>query len=274
MGEERMRADAAMVARGLAGSREKARALIEAGLAVVNGRRIEKPSQRVGDGDDIEVLGSVNRYVGRGGLKLEKALKVFGVDPSGKICMDIGASTGGFTDVLLQNGARHVYAIDVGSGQLDPSLAADARVTNLEHVNARALTPGMFPQAPVLAVMDVSFISIRLILPSALPILGGEGRMISLIKPQFEAGRAWIGKHGVVSKPAAHLEVLRNLTTFLPTLGWRIQGLDFSPIAGGSGNLEFLADMVSEARCGHAVDDAEIERVVRLAHSSVPLKQV
>ncbi|MBR2697986.1 MAG: TlyA family RNA methyltransferase [Clostridia bacterium] len=269
---EMTRADAALHARGLAASREKARALIEAGLATVNGEMITKPARKVGPQDVLAVLGQAHPYVGRGGLKLEKALKSFDADPSGLACMDIGASTGGFTDVLLQNGARKVYAIDVGFGQLDPLLAADPRVVSMERVNARSLTPDMFPEPPTLGVMDVSFISITLILPAAFGVLGGAGRLISLVKPQFEAGRAQVGKHGVVSKPSAHIDVLRRVVDFAPTLGWRAQGLDYSPIAGGSGNLEFLADFVPEGRCSHFITPEEIAALVRRAHGAVPLK--
>ena len=264
--EERMRADAALKARGLAASRERAQALIAAGLAAVNGRPIEKPAQKVGPEDVLTVLGDVHPYVGRGGLKLEKALQCFGIDPSGRVCMDIGASTGGFTDVLLRSGAAHVYAIDVGAGQLDPSLASDPRVTSMERVNARALTAAMFPRRPTLAVMDVSFISIRLILPAALAVLGEAGRLVSLVKPQFEAGRDRVGKGGVVSSPKAHAQVLREIVDFAPTLGWRVRAVDFSPIAGGSGNLEFLADCLPGEVSKGQVSEADIERAVRQAH--------
>ena len=271
-GDQYMRADAALAARGLTESREKARGLIEAGLAAVNGAVITKPAQRIGPADVLTVLGATHPYVGRGGLKLEKALKVFGVDPAGRVCMDIGASTGGFTDVLLQNGAAKVYAIDVGAGQLHPSLLADARVVNMEHVNARALSADMFPDPPTLAVMDVSFISIRLILPSALAILGDGGRMITLVKPQFEAGRSQIGKRGIVSSAAAHAAVLRDLIAFVPTLGWTVRGLDFSPIAGGSGNIEFLADLVLASAGAVSVDPKSVDALVRRAHQAMNVR--
>ena len=270
--EDKVRADAALAARGLAASREKAQALIAAGLATVNGQAIQKPAQRVNESDVLEVLGQAHPYVGRGGLKLEKALRVFGVKPEGRVCMDIGASTGGFTDVLLQNGASRVYAIDVGFGQLDPLLAGDPRVVSMERVNARALAPEMFPTPPTLAVMDVSFISVTLILPAAFQVLGPEGRLISLVKPQFEAGRDKIGKRGIVSKPATHVEVLRRVVDFAPALGWRVQGLDFSPIAGGSGNLEFLADFAPMDRCQGFITPDDIADLVRRAHAAVPLK--
>ena len=262
-----LRADVALVSRGLAGSREKAQALIAAGLASVNGVPIAKSAQKVRPEDALVVHGAAHPYVSRGGLKLEKALQVFSVDPSGQACMDIGASTGGFTDVLLQNGARLVYAVDVGAGQLDPSIASDPRVVSMEHVNARTLAPEMFPERPTLGVMDVSFISIRLILPAALGVLGGTGRMVTLVKPQFEAGRANIGKRGVVSGAPAHAAVLEGLVSFVPTLGWHVRALDYSPIAGGDGNLEFLADLAPGG--GVPIGRDAIDALVRRAHAAV-----
>ncbi len=263
-----MRADAALAARGLAPSRERARALIEAGLATVNGATIDKPSRRVSEGDVLAVTGNIHPYVSRGGLKLEKALQVFDVDASGHVCVDVGASTGGFTDVLLRNGARHVYAVDVGTAQLHPSLRADPRVTCMEHVNARAMERAMFPEAPTLAVMDVSFISIRLILPALFELLGADGHVISLVKPQFEAGRQRVGKGGIVAKAATHRDILKEIVDFAPALGWRVAGLDFSPITGGDGNIEFLADILPEARCEHPVDESAIAQVVKRAHGA------
>ena len=261
-----MRVDAALAARGLVASREKARALIEAGLVTVNGIAVAKPAQKVGEGDTLEVLGDTHPYVSRGGLKLEKALRAFGADVSGLVCLDVGASTGGFTDVLLRSGASHVYAVDVGTEQLHESLAKDPRVTCMERVNARTLNRAMFPQPPALAVMDVSFISIKLILPALFELLGEDGRVITLVKPQFEAGRQRIGKGGIVSKPEVHRQVLREIVGFPPTLGWRVRGLDFSPIAGGDGNLEFLADIVPEGRSDALIGPKEIDAAVKAAH--------
>lgn len=263
--EERVRADAALKARGLAESRQRAQALIAAGLATVNGRTVEKPSQKVGPEDILRVLGAEHPWVSRGGLKLEKALKVFEIDPAGRVCMDIGASTGGFTDVLLHGDAAKVYAIDVGAGQLSPKLAADPRVVSMEHVNARALAADLFDEPPSFAVMDVSFISIKLILPAAFSVLGGGGRLVSLVKPQFEAGRARVGKGGIVADPKAHAEVLRSLADFAPGLGWRMRAADFSPIAGGDGNREFLADFLPEGLCDRTVTDDDIARAVKQA---------
>ena len=266
--DDTMRADAALTARGLAPSRERARALIESGLATVNGIPIDKPARRVTEADRLAVIGKTHPYVSRGGVKLEKALHVFGVDLSGLVCVDVGASTGGFTDVLLRSGARHVYAVDVGTAQLHEKLRGDPRVTSMERVNARALTRAMFPEPPTLAVMDVSFISIRLILPALFEALGRKGRVISLIKPQFEAGRRRIGKNGIVSSAGTHRDVLKALVDFTPTLGWQVTGLDFSPIAGGDGNLEFLADMKPADRRVAQADDAVIADVVQKAHAA------
>ena len=269
MSDDRLRADAALVRRGLAPSREKAQALIAAGLATLNGMPIAKPAQKVAETDALAVTGTDHPYVGRGGLKLEKALEVFHADVSGRVCMDIGASTGGFTDVLLRNGALRVYAIDVGSGQLDPRLAADPRVVSMEHTNARTLTPEMFPEPPTLAVMDVSFISIRLILPAAFAVLGDAGRMLCLVKPQFEAGRADVGKRGLVSRPEVHVRVLRELVSFVADLGWRVRVLDHSPVTGGDGNIEFLADLLPAGSCPLPFDPSQIEALVRRAHAAL-----
>jgi len=267
MEQKEMRADIALCAQGLATSREKARKLIEAGLANVNGTAILKPSQKVRPSDALSIVGQVYPYVSRGGLKLEKALRAFEVPVFDLTCMDIGASTGGFTDVLLRNGARRVYAIDVGTGQLDQRLLCDPRVISMEHVNARSLDIAMFEIPPTLGVMDVSFISIRLILPAAFTVLGPAGHMIALIKPQFEAGKALVGKRGIVSKPEVHRMVLEQLASFVLTQGWSLRQLDYSPIAGGDGNLEFLADMLPQAQCNHQIDSREIDAVVKQAHS-------
>ena len=261
MDREQTRTDVALVARGLASSREKARGLIEAGLVTVNGARVAKCALKVSDADVLEVLGALHPYVSRGGLKLEKALRAFGADVTGLICADIGASTGGFTDVLLQNGAALVYAVDVGTGQLDGKLRKDARVVSMEHVNARTLARSMFPAPPRIAVMDVSFISIRLILPALFEVLGESGRVITLVKPQFEAGRASIGKGGIVSDPRAHRKVLSELADFVPRYGWRVRALEISPITGGDGNVEFLADIVPSGHCEESVTNERIDEL-------------
>lgn len=268
MNDDRVRLDTELVRRGLAPSRERAQRLIDAGLVKVNGQPARKPAEKIAAGAALQVLGADMPYVSRGGLKLEKALDAFGVDPAGRVCLDIGASTGGFTDVLLRRGARRVYAVDVGVGQLDPGIAADDRVVSMERVNARAMTADMFPETPALAVMDVSFISIRLILPATLSILGDRGRMLTLVKPQFEAGRQDVGKRGIVSSPKAHVRVLEELVFFVPALGWRVRALGFSPITGGDGNIEFLADIVPQACCDRETDSAKIRRCVEAAHAA------
>lgn len=265
-----IRADVALVNRGLAASRERAQGLITSGLVSLNGKTLAKSSAKVTDSDILEVHGDDLPYVSRGGFKLEKALKAFEIDPTELTCMDIGASTGGFTDVLLQNGAKRVYAIDVGEGQLDSRLLGDPRVVSMEHTNARELRKDMFPDLPALAVMDVSFISIRLILPAAFSVLGEGGRMISLIKPQFEAGPKNIGKKGIVSDPKVHIDVLKQIVDFVPTLGWKVRSLDFSPISGTSGNLEFLGDFVADGACQTlSPTHEEIRALVQTAHRQV-----
>ena len=270
MSEENvLRADLALCARGLAASRERAQALIAAGLAYANGVPLKKPAQKVGPDDALEVRGACCPYVSRGGFKLEKALASFGVSAKNVVALDVGASTGGFTDVLLQAGARKVYAVDVGTGQLDPGIAADPRVVPMEQVNARALTPEMFPEAPSLAVMDVSFISILKILPALRAVLGDGGRLIALVKPQFEAGRAQQGKKGVLTNPSVHEAVLRTIAAQAPDCGWHVRAFDFSPIAGTQGNLEFLADFAPDTAPVPAPDPRALRELVRRAHAEI-----
>ena len=182
-------------------------------------------------------------YVSRGGLKLAHAIQWFDVPVEGKVCVDVGASTGGFTDVLLKNGAARVYAVDVGHGQLDPVLRADNRVIVMERVNARSLTPDMFPVKPDLAVVDVSFISLTLVLPAVFGVLADRGRVVALVKPQFEAGRGKVGKKGIVKDPAVHAEVLKAIADFITRSGWSLGSMIKSPITGSGGNFEFLADI-------------------------------
>lgn len=266
---EKQRADVALYSRGLAPSRERARALIEAGLVYASGAQVKKAAQQVSAEDALEVRGEVCPYVSRGGFKLEKALHSFHMDVRGRVCIDVGASTGGFTDVLLQNGAAKVYAVDVGTAQLDPRIEADARVVKMEQTNARTLTRELFDPAPTLGVMDVSFISILKILPALRQVLGDGGRLISLIKPQFEAGRELLGKKGVVSKPAVHERVLRDVISLAPECGWRVRALDFSPIKGGDGNLEFLGDFVPDDGRQAIPDAQQIRELVRRAHEAM-----
>jgi len=266
MAQKKVRVDQELVRRGLAPSREKAQALIMAGVVYIAEEKITKPSLPVTEESPLSVRGAAHPYVSRGGLKLEKALKAFSIDPTGMVGVDLGASTGGFTDVLLQNGAAHVYAVDVGFGQLDWKIRNDGRVTVMERTNARYLTHENFDRKVNIAVMDVSFISIKLILPAAFEILGEDGRMVTLIKPQFEAGRERVGKKGVVSDPAVHFDVVKSIVDFVPTLGWRVEAIDFSPIRGPEGNMEFLAYLLPGGE--NQVGDGDIEQVVAKAHES------
>ena len=226
---------------GYAPSREKAKIMLMSGIVYVNGEKEDKPGTMFNPEEiHIEVRGETLRYVSRGGLKLEKALAVFPIDLKGKICMDIGASTGGFTDCMLQNGAAAVYSIDVGYGQLDWKLRSDPRVTCMEKTNFRYLKPEELPGTPDFASCDVSFISLSKILPAASEILPEKAQMVCLIKPQFEAGREKVGKKGVVRDPAVHREVIEAAIGYAGESGFRLLGLDFSPIRGPEGNIEYL----------------------------------
>ena len=252
------RLDQRLTELGLAESREKAKATIMSGLVYVNGQKSDKPGTPVADDAEIEVRGAACPYVSRGGFKLAKALESFGIAPEGWVCIDCGASTGGFTDVLLKNGAAKVYAVDVGYGQLAWSLRTDGRVVVMERTNARGLTPDMFPERMDMAVMDLSFISIRLVLPAVRALVKDGGRCVCLIKPQFEAGEADVGKKGVVRDRAVHERVLREMTEFFPTAGWKLTGLYYSPIRGPEGNIEYLACLSAEEGPGIEPDIAAI----------------
>ena len=264
-----MRADVALVSRGLCESREKAQASIMAGLVYVGERKILKASESVKPEDELTLRGHAHPFASRGGLKLEKAIRSFGADLTGKVCMDIGAATGGFTDVCLRNGASHVYAIDVGYGQFDWKLRNDPRVTVMERTNARYLTQEQVPLHPTVTVMDVSFISIRLILPVAAGIMGDEGVFYTLIKPQFEAGRERVGKKGVVRDPKVHEDVLQEIVAFAPTFGWQVQALDYSPITGPEGNIEFLAKITRQQSDAEPCTQESIHELVFRAHAEM-----
>lgn len=241
---KRERIDKLLVERGLARSRAKAQAMVMAGVVLVGEQRVAKPSEAFTADADIRVKGAddpTSRYVGRGGVKLEAALREFGVDVSGLLCLDVGASTGGFTDCLLQHGARRVVAIDVGHNQLDWRLRSDERVEVREGVNARYLKPEDFPAKFALAVMDVSFISATKVLPAIVPLLTIDGRIITLIKPQFEVGRGEVGRGGIVSDPAQHARVVEEVNNAARELGLEVSGVIESPLRGADGNLEFLA---------------------------------
>lgn len=260
---KKVRLDQLIFDMGLAPSRERAKTTIMAGEVFVDGQRVDKPGTAVDPEKKIEVRGEALPYVSRGGLKLEKALKVFPVDPAGLTCVDCGASTGGFTDVLLQNGAKKVYAVDVGYGQLAWSLRNDSRVVNMERTNVRYVTREQIPEVIDLAVMDLAFISIRLVIPAVRELLKEDGDIICLIKPQFEAGREKVGKKGVVRDEKVHLEVLEEFLKYAPEAGFTVMGLDFSPIRGPEGNIEYLGWLKKGA---HPAPDTDPASVVERSH--------
>lgn len=240
---KKIRLDQLVYDLGLTESRERAKTTIMSGLVFVDGQRADKPGMQVSPDAKVELHGNALPYVSRGGFKLEKALKVFPIDVSDKVCIDCGASTGGFTDVLLKNGAKKVYSVDVGYGQLAWSLRQDERVINMERTNIRYITDEQIPEALDIAVMDVSFISIKLVLPAVCALLKDGADFVCLIKPQFEAGREEVGKKGVVRDEKVHLSVIESILNFVPTLGMTVMGLDFSPIKGPEGNIEYLCHL-------------------------------
>ena len=236
------------------------------GLVFVNGQRADKPGTPVAPDAKIEVRGEAIPFVSRGGFKLDKALQVFPIDPSGKSCIDCGASTGGFTDVLLQHGAAKVYAVDVGYGQLAWKLRNDPRVVNLERTNLRYVTAEQIPELLELAVMDVSFISIKLVLPAVKALLVPGADLVCLIKPQFEAGRDEVGKKGVVRDSGVHCQVIRGILDFAPQIGLSVMGLDFSPIKGPEGNIEYICHMKNGCYEGASID---VEALVNASHEAL-----
>ncbi len=240
---KKVRLDQLVFDLGLTESRERAKTTIMSGLVFVDGQRADKPGMQVSPDVSIEVKGAALPYVSRGGFKLEKALKVFPVDPTAKVCIDCGASTGGFTDVLLKNGAGKVFSVDVGYGQLAWSLRQDERVINMERTNIRYISSEQIPEPIDIAVMDLSFISVKLVLPAVCPLLRDGGELICLIKPQFEAGRDEVGKKGVVRDKNVHLAVIDGILDFAPSVGMTVMGLDYSPIKGPEGNREYLCFM-------------------------------
>lgn len=237
------RVDVLAYRQGLFETREQAKRGVMAGLvvALANGERFDKPGEKIDDTTELKLKGEKLKYVSRGGLKLEKALQVFGLSVADRVALDIGASTGGFTDVMLQAGARLVYAVDVGTNQLAWKLRQDERVVSMEQFNFRYAEPADFYFRPSFASIDVSFISLSLILPALYHILEEGGQVVALIKPQFEAGREQIGKKGIIKDKKVHLAVLETVTAFMLEAGFSVKGLDFSPIQGGHGNVEFLA---------------------------------
>lgn len=238
--QKKTRLDVAVFEQGYAPSREKAKALIMAGIVYVNNQKVDKAGFELKEGDVLEVRGKTLQYVSRGGLKLEKAMQEFPITLDGKVCMDVGASTGGFTDCMLQNGAVKVYSVDVGYGQLAWKLRIDERVVNLERTNFRYVTREQIPDEIDFASVDVSFISLKHILPNLNTLLAPDGQAVCLIKPQFEAGKEKVGKKGVVRDLNVHLEVVENVINLAVENGFSVMGLQFSPIKGPEGNIEYL----------------------------------
>ena len=261
------RLDVLLVEQGYADSRTKAQAIIMSGQVYVDGQKADKPGMSFDENLPLEVRGATCPYVSRGGLKLEKALRDFGVDPTGYVCSDSGASTGGFTDCLLQQGASKVFAIDVGYGQLDWKIRSDPRVVVMERTNVRYVTPEQLGEPLDLSVIDVSFISLKIVLPVIKTFLKpNKGQVLCLIKPQFEAGKDKVGKKGVVRDPQTHKEVLDDFVALADSLEFQILGLTFSPVKGPEGNIEFLAHLTLADTQGIRPDTA---RVVSQAHETL-----
>lgn len=266
---DKKRLDLLLVEKGIAPSREKAKALIMAGSIMADGERADKAGELYhADTVKIELIGNQLRYVSRGGLKLEKAIDAFSLDLNGKVCMDIGASTGGFTDCMLQNGAKKVYAIDVGYGQLAWSLRTDERVINLERINVRYLTEEQITEPVNFVSIDVSFISLTLVLPVAKRFLKENGEIVCLVKPQFEAGKGKVGKKGVVREPNIHLEVLQKITNFCKEYNLYIKNLDFSPVKGPEGNIEYLFYLVNSSK-ETTITDEDLNELVARSHDEL-----
>ncbi len=265
---EKLRLDVAVFEKGFAETREKAKAMIMAGSVYVNGQKALKGGINIKETDVIEVRGAVNPFVSRGGLKLDKAMKSFSLNLNDCICMDIGASTGGFTDCMLTNGAKKVYSIDVGYGQLAWKLRCDERVINLERTNFRYVTREQVPDEIDFASVDVSFISLKLILPVMHTLLKDGGQSVCLIKPQFEAGKENIGKKGVVRDKNVHIAVVEYITAFASENGFKVLDIDFSPIKGPEGNIEYLMH-IEKTENGEMLWEGSVSELVEQSHSNL-----
>lgn len=264
---EKMRLDVFLVDKGLVESREKAKALIMAGQIYIQNQKCDKAGLMINpETTDVELRGDTLKYVSRGGLKLEKAMKEFPIILENKTTMDIGASTGGFTDCMLQNGATKVFAVDVGYGQFAWKLRQDPRVVNMERTNIRYVTKEQLGQAIDFASIDVSFISLRLVLPVAKSLLSDDGGIVALIKPQFEAGREQVGKKGVVKDIKVHYDVVKTILDFARSIDFHVAGLSYSPIKGPEGNIEYLA-YLKVSPCDDIIDDEFIKSVVDSSHT-------
>lgn len=265
----KIRLDALLVEKGLAGSRERAKRMIMAGEVLVDNQKIDKAGATVKEDAVIRLLGSDIPYVSRGGLKLAKAIECFGVKLTDKICADIGASTGGFTDCMLQNGAKKVFAIDVGYGQLAWKLRVDERVINMERTNIRNVTLADIGTEIDFASIDVAFISLAKVLPVAYELLKNNGEVVALIKPQFEAGKEFVGKKGVVRDPEVHKNVITKVTNLAAELGFTVLELTYSPVKGPEGNIEYLIWLTKEQEKPQNVNEEIIKAVVAAAHSEL-----
>ena len=264
--KHKQRLDLLMTERGLCDSRSRAQALIMSGAVFVDGQKCDKAGTPVADDAAVEVRGETCPFVSRGGLKLEKALREFGVDPTGYVCSDSGASTGGFTDCLLQKGAKKVFAIDVGYGQLAWALRTDPRVVCMERTNIRYVTPEDLGEPLDLSVVDVSLISLRLVLPAVQKLLKPTGQVLCLIKPQFEAGKDKVGKKGVVREKSTHVEVLEQFLGLADELGFTVRNLTFSPVKGPEGNIEFLGHLSMQPA---DVERPDVAALVDAAHETL-----
>lgn len=271
MGESKERLDVLLVDKGYFETREKARKNIMAGLVFVDNARIDKCGEKINISANIEIKGEAIPYVSRGGLKLEKAIKEFNLKLQEKVSMDVGASTGGFTDCMLQNGAKKVFAVDVGYGQFAWKLRTDERVVCMERTNIRYVKPEDLGVAIDFASIDVSFISLKLVLPVVKTLLSSEGNIIALIKPQFEAGREKVGKKGVVRDPEVHKEVISNIIKFSSDIGFEILGLTYSPIKGPEGNIEYLVYLKNGQTAGSIDYTSLIKEVVDKSHGNLQI---
>ena len=266
--QKKTRLDVAVFEQGYAPSREKAKAIIMAGIVYVNNQKVDKAGFELKEGDVLEVRGKTLQYVSRGGLKLEKAMQEFPITLEGKVCMDVGASTGGFTDCMLQNGAVKVYSVDVGYGQLAWKLRTDERVVNLERTNFRYATREQIPDEVDFASVDVSFISLKHILPNLNTLLASDGQAVCLIKPQFEAGKEKVGKKGVVRDLSVHLEVVENVINLALENGFSVMGLQFSPIKGPEGNIEYLIYLIKSQE-PVVSDGVNAKELVNMSHTEL-----
>ena len=265
----KIRLDVYLTENGLTTSRERAKALIMAGQVYVKNQKCDKAGMMIDDSEkEVEIRGEQLKYVSRGGLKLEKAMAEFPISLENKVTMDIGASTGGFTDCMLQNGAKRVYAVDVGYGQFAWKLRQDKRVVNMERTNIRYVTPEDIGEDIDFASIDVSFISLKLVLPAAYNLLASDGEIVALIKPQFEAGKGQVGKKGVVRDKSVHFDVIRSVLDFAVDNGFTVLGLSYSPIKGPEGNIEYLA-YLKKSSCTSNPTDEEVSGIVEKSHSTL-----